>query len=58
MRTIIGGAHPLEKSAPGFENTSIHRLSRRWVTFEDSYTLRSQFDPRNVCRNAWKTVVL
>jgi hypothetical protein len=24
VRTFIGSAHPLEKSAPGFENTSIY----------------------------------
>ena len=26
-REIIGSAQPLEKSAPGFRDTSIHRLS-------------------------------
>ena len=31
MRAIIGSAHPLEKSAPGIEDISIHGFLLRWV---------------------------
>src|SRR5215213_2724495 len=37
---ITDGAHPLEKSAPGFTDTSIHRLgsSKVWVLWWESGT--------------------
>jgi hypothetical protein len=49
-------AHPLEKSASSFTDTSIHRLF--YLNFSSSALLGSENNPRNVCRNAWRTVVL
>ena len=42
---VAGCAHPLEKSMPGFEDASIHRLFLGWVNLEEfgSLWLRTIF---------------
>ena len=54
---IIGSAHPPEKSAPGFK-VQAYMACVIEVNFESSVLLCSQSDRRNVCRNAWETVLL
>ena len=46
---------PLEKSAPGFRDTSIDYLYCPWENLPGSLPVRSQIAPRNGFRNAWET---
>jgi hypothetical protein len=45
---IAGCAHPSEKSAPSFMNTSIHRLPIGRLIFVSSALPRSENEARNV----------
>jgi hypothetical protein len=55
---VAGWAHPLEKSATGFEDTSIHRIGSRDVNLRGKDASRSDYEPRNDRRNAKETEVL
>jgi hypothetical protein len=45
VQATTGSAHPVEKWAPGFKNTGIHRLYSCWVR-------RSDFDVSRMTRSA------
>ena len=55
---VSGSAHPLEKSAPDVEAQAYIACILGERTFEGSVPLRSQYDRRNVHRNASETVLL
>jgi nicotinate-nucleotide pyrophosphorylase len=58
VRAIIGGAHPLEESAPIFAGASIHRLASKEELFGKSAHYGLENELRNGCGNARETVVL
>jgi hypothetical protein len=53
-----GCAHPCEKSALGFETQAYIAYLFGRLVFEGSVLLCSENALRNVCRNAWETIVL
>jgi hypothetical protein len=54
---IVGCAHHLEKSTANFMGTSIHCLFYWKGNFREFGASFSENEARNVCRNAWETVV-